>query len=135
MYIYGFFKYRYSNNETRANKKKRKGKIHFEVIHVIPFSLYSAIISSNDCVQDACCESQCPMNRKCIFVVHLTAACTDIFRPLTGLYDYCYWMITTLQNSTDSSQLCAKDGGTLAWVNSAEAQAFVEKTFAGTLYV
>lgn len=46
----GFFKYRYSNNETRANKKKRKRKIHFEVIHVIPFSLYSAIISSNDCV-------------------------------------------------------------------------------------
>eukprot|EP00105_Crassostrea_gigas_P043104 XP_019927252.1 PREDICTED: uncharacterized protein LOC105338953 [Crassostrea gigas] len=65
--------------------------------------------------------------------VHLTAACTDTFRPLTGLYDYCYWMITTFQNSTDSSKLCAKDGGTLAWVNSAEAQAFVEKTFTGTL--
>lgn len=41
------FKYRYDDNKTRANKKKKKRKIHFGVILVISFSLYSAIISNN----------------------------------------------------------------------------------------
>ena len=62
-------------------------------------------------------------------------ACTNVFRPLTGMYDFCYWMTTTPNNSTDSARLCAKDGGTVAWVNSAEAQAFVEKTYGGKMYV
>nr|XP_022291277.1 uncharacterized protein LOC111102714 [Crassostrea virginica]XP_022291285.1 uncharacterized protein LOC111102714 [Crassostrea virginica] len=49
------------------------------------------------------------------------------------MYDFCYWMTTTPNNSTDSARLCAKDGGTVAWVNSAEAQAFVEKTYGGKM--
>ncbi|XP_062588510.1 tetranectin-like protein [Saccostrea cucullata] len=62
-----------------------------------------------------------------------SAICSGIFRPLTGLYDYCYWVITSMQSSEQSNQLCGQDGGTLAWINSPEAQAFVDKTFNQTL--
>ncbi|XP_048729441.2 uncharacterized protein LOC125646882 [Ostrea edulis] len=61
------------------------------------------------------------------------AVCSGIFRPLTGLYEYCYWMTATMQNSTESSELCGQDGGTLAWVNSQEAQEFVKSIFTGKL--
>ncbi|XP_061182874.1 tetranectin-like protein [Saccostrea echinata] len=63
-----------------------------------------------------------------------SAICSGIFRPLTGLHDYCYWMLTDMQSSEQSNESCGQDGGTLAWVNSPEAQAFVEKTFNQTLY-